>query len=263
MNGAPPAVMASTATSMRPVVVRGAAPISIGPCGQTLGQAIEAMSGTGSYTINGFSAAHFDPGVFTALDGLTDVVDTPPETLTQTVTDKLTAGPFAAPSLTGTFTVASGTLRSPNLAIAGTGARIFGGATLSLKDLALDARYAMSPTGTISDKSAIDATTAEIDALIKGPLWAPQTSYDVASLIEGMKIKASEIELALLEQRKAESDARNKAAAELQARLDVLKPGQATAVGGAAMKLAEDDAAKKAAADLAAKKAAAQSDLGM
>ena len=38
----------------------------------------------------------------------------------------------------------------------------------------------MSPTGTISDKSAIDATTAEIDALIKGPLWAPETSYDVA-----------------------------------------------------------------------------------
>lgn len=231
--------------------------------GETLGQAIETLSGTGSYTINGFSAAHFDPGVFTSLDGLTDVVDTPPETLTQAVTDKLSAGPFAAPSLTGTFTIAGGTVRSPNLAIAGTGARIFGGANLALKDLTLDARYAMSPTTTISDKSVIDATTAEVDALIKGPLWAPQASYDVASLIEGMKIKASEIELALLEQRKAEADARIKAAADLQAKLDVLKPGQSNAVGGAAMKLAQDAAAKKAAAALAAQKAAASNDLGM
>jgi uncharacterized protein (DUF3084 family) len=86
-------------------------------------------------------------------------------------------------------------------------------------------------------------------------------------LIEGMKIKASEVELARLEQLKAEADARAKAAAELQARLAQLQPGQAVAGGGAARKLAEDAAARLAAADLAAKKAAeaaaAQSDLGL
>jgi len=67
----------------------------------------------------------------------------------------------------------------------------------------------------------------------------------------------------LLEQRKAEEDARRKAAAELRAKVDALKPGQATAVGGAAMKLAMEAAAKQAAAEAARKAAAAQSDIGM
>jgi hypothetical protein len=224
--------------------------------GETLSQAIEAMNGTGSYTVTGFSAAHFDPAVFTTASALTNVMETPPEALTQTMTDTLASGPFAAPSLTGTFNITNGVVRSPNLAIAGDTARIFGGATLALKDLLLDARYAMSPTTTFDDKSAIDPTTAEVDAQVKGPLWAPTGSYDVASLVDGMKIKANEIELALLEQRKAEADARAKAALQLQARIDKLKAGGAVATAGAATKVAEDEAAKQAAAAAAAQKAA-------
>jgi hypothetical protein len=231
--------------------------------GQTLSQAVASLTGTGSYTVNGFSVDHFDPGTFTALGALTGVINIPDETLAKTATDALGAGPFGAATLTGGFTIAGGTLRSPNLAIVGNGARIFGGATLKLKDLMLDARYSMSPTDKPDEKSAIDSTTAEIDALIKGPLWAPETRYDVASLVEGMKIKASEIELALLEQRKAENDARVKAAAELRAKLDALKPGQATAAGGAALELAKQAAARQAAADAARRAAAAQSDIGM
>jgi hypothetical protein len=160
---------------------------SFSGAGETLSQAIEAMNGTGSYTVTGFSAAHFDPAVFTTASALTNVMETPPEALTQTVTDTLASGPFAAPSLTGTFNITNGVVRSPNLAIAGDTARIFGGATLALKDLLLDARYAMSPTTTFDDKSAIDPTTAEVDAQVKGPLWAPTGSYAVASLVDGMK----------------------------------------------------------------------------
>jgi hypothetical protein len=230
--------------------------------GETLGQAIAAMTGSGSYTVTGFSAAHFDPGVFAGLSGLTDVLDTTPEALTAEVTGKLAAGPFTAPSVTGGFTIAAGTLRSPNLAIEGAGARIFGSATLRLKDLALDARYSMSPTGPADAASPIDPTTAEIDAVVRGPLWAPTTSYDVASLIEGMKIKASEVELARLEQLKAEADARAKAQAEENARIAAEQ-----AAAEAAKKAADEEAARQAAAAEAARQKAASSaapiDLGM
>jgi len=231
--------------------------------GETLSQAVAGLTGTGSYTVTGFSVAHFDPGTFATLGALTGVINIEDDALTKTATDALSSGPFGAASLTGGFTVAGGTLRSPNLAIIGNGARIFGGATLRLKDLVLDARYSMSPTDKPDEKSAIDSTTAEVDALIKGPVWAPKTSYDVASLVEGMKIKASEIELALLEQRKAEEDARIKAAAALRAKIEALTPGQATAVGGAALELAKQAAAKQAAAEAARRAASAQSDIGM
>lgn len=230
--------------------------------GETLGQAISAMTGTGSYSVDGFSAARFDPGVFAGLSGLTGVLDMTPEALTADVTDKLAAGPFTAPSLTGSFTIAGGVLRSPNLAIVGMGARIFGGANLTLKDLSVDGRYSMSPTGNSDAASAIDQTTAEIDAVVKGPLWAPSTSYDFASLIDGMKIKASEVELARLEQLKAAADARAKAQAEEDARLAAEQ-----AAVEAAKKAADEEAAKQAAAaEEAQQKAAADAaarDLGM
>jgi hypothetical protein len=236
--------------------------------GETLAQVMAAMTGTGSYMIDNLSVQQFDPRVFEAVSKLTGVVDMAPETLTKTVTDALGSGNFGAPSVTGSFTIANGVLRSPNLAVTGTDARIFGGANLALKDLTLDAHYALSPTNIADDPgSAIDASTAEIDTAVKGPLWAPTASYDVASLIEGMKIKASEIELARLEQLKAEADARAKAAAELDARLTALRTAQQVAVGGAGAKVALEEAARKAAADLAAQqKAAADAaahDLGM
>ncbi len=230
--------------------------------GASLAEAMGAMTGTGSYTISDFSAAHFDPATFKDVGALPGVLDMDPDVLTATVTDKIADAPFTAPSVTGTFTIAGGVLRSPNLAIDGAGSRIFGGATLSLKDLALDARYAMSPTDTPDATSLVDPTSAELAAVVTGPLWAPSTSYDVASLVAGMKIKASEAELAVLEQRKAEADARAKAAADEAARLAAQQ-----AADDAAKKAAADQAAKQAAADAAAKKAAAaaaaSNDLGL
>jgi len=66
---------------------------------------------------------------------------------------------------------------------------------------------------------------------------------------------------------KAEADARAKAAAERDARLNVVRTGEPVAQGGAAAQLATEEAARKAAADLAAQQKAAQDaaarDLGM
>ena len=220
--------------------------------GKSIAEAISAMTGTGSYTITDFVAAHFDPGTFDGAGALLGIIDMTPEVLGEAVIARLAAGSFAAPGATGTFTLASGMLRSPNLAINGSGARIFGGATLALNDLTLDARYAMTPTDLADPASAIDPTTAEIAAVVSGPLWSPVTSYDVSPLIDGMKIKASEIELVRLEQLRAEDEARLKAAAEEQARLAAEQ-----AAADAAKKAADEAAAKKAAEDAAASAEAA------
>jgi hypothetical protein len=219
--------------------------------GETMAAAVRAMTGTGSYTISDFSAEKFDPQAFNSLGALTDIVDMTPEALTAAVNEQLAKGPFASNMFTGSFTIAGGTLRSPNLAIAGRGARIFGSGNLALADLTLDARYAMSPTVLADPQSAIDATTAEVAAVVTGPVWAPVASYDVTSLVDGMKIKASEIELARLEQLRLEDEARQKAAAEDRARVAAEQ-----AAADAAKKAEEEAAAKKAAEEAAAKAAA-------
>lgn len=219
--------------------------------GETMAAAVKAMTGTGSYTISGFSAEKFDPQAFNSLAALTDIVDMTPEALTASVNEQLAKGPFASNMFTGSFTIAGGTLRSPNLAIAGSGARIFGGGNLQLADLTLDARYAMSPTVLADPESLVDPTTAEVAAVVKGPLWAPVASYDVTSLVDGMKIKASEIELAKLEQLRLEDEARQRAVAADRARVAAEQ-----AAAAAAKKAAEE--ANKAAAEAAAKEAAPQ-----
>jgi hypothetical protein len=219
--------------------------------GETMAAAVAAMTGTGSYTISEFSAAAFDPQAFNSLAALTGIVDMTPEALTEAVKQQLAAGPFASNMFTGSFTIAGGTLRSPNLAIAGSGARIFGGGNLMLADLTLNARYAMSPTVLADPASAIDATTAEVAAVVTGPVWAPVASYDVASLVDGMKIKASEIELARLEQLQLEDEARRRAAAEDRARVAAEQ-----AAAAEARRIAEEEAARQAAEEEAERRAA-------
>jgi hypothetical protein len=236
--------------------------------GATLSEAIAQATGSGSYTINDLSVAHFDPKVFTAADRIAGILDMAPEALTKTVGDALAGGAFTAPTVIGSFTITNGVLSSPNVAVANGAARIFGGAKLALKDLTLDGRYTMTPASAVaSETSAIDPATAEVDVGIKGPLWAPQATPDVTPLVDGMKIKANEVELARLEKIKADADARAKAQVELDAKLDALRPGLRIAAGGAARSAADAEAAKKA-ADAAAKAAAeasraAASDLGM
>lgn len=228
--------------------------------GETMAEAVRAMTGTGSYTISEFSAAKFDPQAFNNLGLLVDIVDMTPEELTETVNQQLAGGPFASNMFTGSFTIAGGTLRSPNLAIAGSGARIFGGGNLMLADLTLDARYAMSPTVLANPQSFVDPATAEVAAVVTGPVWAPVARYDVSSLVDGMKIKASEIELARLEKLREEDEARQKELAAERARIAAeqaaAEAAKKAAEEEAARKLAEEVAAKKAAEEEAAKKAA-------
>jgi hypothetical protein len=219
--------------------------------GETMAAAVAAMTGTGSYTISDFSAERFDPQAFNSLGALTGIVDMSPEALTEAVNQQLASGAFASNMFTGSFTIAGGTLRSPNLAIAGNGARIFGSGNLVLADLTLDARYAMSPTVLADPASAIDPTTAEVAAVVTGPVWAPVASYDVVSLVDGMKIKASEIELARLEQLQIEDEARRRAAAEDRARVAAEQ-----AAAAEARRLAEEEAARQAAEEEAARRAA-------
>jgi hypothetical protein len=220
--------------------------------GDTLAAAIDSMTGSGSYTIGDFLLDGLDPQVFNAAGAFTDIEEAPVESLSIAVLSELTDGEFRSGPFTGSFTIAGGVLRSPNLAIAGDGARLFGNASLDLSDMMLAARYALTPVAIAEAASMVDAGTAEIIAAISGPIWAPVVDLDVSALVDGMKIRASEIALAALEQARLAEEERQRELAAERARVAAEQ-----AAAEAARKAAEEEARRAAAEAEAARAAAA------
>ena len=214
--------------------------------GDSLLAALGAMTGDGNYTITGLKAEHFNPGTFAEVASLDDVLDMEPDALSALIVDKLDDQPFVAEEVRGGFTIAGGVLRSGNLAVQGDGARLFGDTSLRLSDLTLDGGYAMTPTEPAAKGEPVDQLGAQVSARIGGTLAAPQGEFDVAALVDAIMVRAYEVEVARLEQLRAEDEARRQAAAEERARL----------AEEAARKAAEEAAAKKAAEEAAAKAAA-------
>jgi hypothetical protein len=216
--------------------------------------ALRSMTGDGNYTIRQLRAEEFNPATFTEVAAIDTVVDMEPETLRALIVDKLDDGPFLADEVRGGFTIAGGTLRSGNLAVQGDRARLFGSASLRLADLSLDGGYAMSPIGPAAANGLVDQLGAQVSAMIGGTLLAPEKRFDVAAMVDAIMVRAFEIEVARLEQLRAEDEARRQAAAEERARLAEEAAKQAAA--DAAAKKAAEDAAAKAAIEAAARKKA-------
>ena len=229
---------------------------------------LEGLSGDGSFTLDDFSAAKFDPAAFAAVARIEDIVDLDPKVIGDRFAAALNQGPFTSPSLSGGFTVAGGVLRVPNLGAETPAARLFGGATLRLSDLALGGAFALTPVKTLDAAGLVGPTTSRVTANLSGTLPAPVRTLDVADMVDAIKVKALENEVARLEKLKAQDDARAKAAASDRkgatedASRQALERQQAEAAAAkaaadAAARQAKADADAKAAADAAAKQAAA------
>jgi hypothetical protein len=222
--------------------------------GGDLQSVLGVMTGQGSYTIRDFRIERFDPGTFAAAAALENVLDADADVLTASVVETLDDGPFVAKPLSGSFTIAGGVIRSPNLAIEGDVARLFGSTSVSLSDLAVGGGFVMSPTVAADPSALISESTAQIAASLGGTLAEPERVFDAAGMIDAMKARALELEVARLEKLQAEDEARQKAAAEERARIAAEEERKRVAEE-AARKAAEDAAAKVRAEEEARRRA--------
>lgn len=212
-----------------------------------------ALTGEGTYTVNGLSIAGLDPQAIAAITGLDTILEQQPDQLTTLIEDKLDDGVFAAPQVTGSFTVAGGVLRAPNLTLAGETGGMFGSAQLRLADLGLTGSYSITPSS-VAPAALVDATAAQVAANLGGMLMAPTVSYDVSSLVDAIMVKAYEAEVDRLEKLRAEDEARKKAEDENQAAIEAAE--RQAAEDAAVLRAADEAAAKKAAEAAAARKKA-------
>jgi len=212
-----------------------------------------ALTGQGTYTLSGLTIARIDPKAIADVSGLDSILQQQPDQVTALVEDKLDDAPFAAPRVTGSFTVAGGVLRSPNLTVTGDTGSMFGSAQLRLADLGLTGSYSITPTS-VATAALVDANSAQVTANLSGTLLAPTVTYDVSSLVDAIMVKAYEAEVARLEKLRAEDEARKKAEEEERAAAEAA--AKKAAADAAAIKAADEAAAKKAAEEAAAEAAA-------
>ena len=122
------------------------------------------LAGEGSFAINGLEVARFDPAAFATVGGLDNIVDLAPDQFAGIIGQALERGPVAAPVVSGSFTLASGSLRSANLAVETSNVRLHGSGTIRLADLSLDGTYTMTPKGTIGTSGLISEATSQVVA---------------------------------------------------------------------------------------------------
>jgi uncharacterized protein involved in outer membrane biogenesis len=181
--------------------------------GDSIAAIAGALTGQGNFGVSGLKIERFDPGTFATIAALDNLLDIEPAALTPLVADALSKGAFAVPNAAGSFTIAGGVLRSPNLALEASDVRLFGGANVKLADLALDGSYTLSPKGAVGEEGLINERTSQITALLTGTLIEPEERLDLGTMVDGIKVRAYEIELEQLERLRAEDEARVAAAA--------------------------------------------------
>jgi len=212
-----------------------------------------SMTGQGTYTVDALTISRIDPKAIAEISGLDTILDQQPDQLTALIEDKLDDGTLMAPQVTGSFTIAGGVLRSPNLTVAGTSGNLFGSAQLRLADLGLSGSYNITPAA-VTPTASGDTSTAQVNANLGGTLFAPIVTYDVSGLVDVIMVRAYEAEVARLEKLRAEDEARKQAEEAEKAAAEAA--AKKAAEDAAAIKAADEAAAKKAAEDAAAKKAA-------
>ncbi|MDB5562741.1 MAG: hypothetical protein JWN11_2159, partial [Hyphomicrobiales bacterium] len=224
---------------------------SFSATGDSFASAIAALSGQGSVSVRGLTVEKLDPKAFTTLAGLDNILELDAGDMTTLVAVALDKSAFTTPSINAGFTIAGGTLRLANVAADGNGAHLFGSASVKLADLGLAGSFALTPVGNIDPKGLVNATDSKITAVLSGTLPNPTRTLDLASMVDTIKMRAYENEVARLEQLKAADDARIQAAAAEQARRDA--EAKRLADEAAAQKAA--DAKRKADAEAAARAA--------
>ncbi|KQU99217.1 AsmA family protein [Devosia sp. Root105] len=223
--------------------------------GGSVAGVIGALTGEGTYTVSGLKIERLDPQALSQVANAEKVLEMQPEELSALIGDRLDDGPFLAPQVTGSFNIAGGVLRSPNLSIEGEGGQVFGSGSLHLSDLGLGGDYTIAPT-TVTPAALVATGSARVAARLGGTLLAPERTFDVSGLVDAIMVKAYEAEVARLEKLREEDEARRQAEEAEKARLAAEAAAIRAADEAATRKAAEAAAAQQAAEEAAAKKAA-------
>lgn len=211
--------------------------------GASLAEAVSSLAGEGNFTLSDLTLQRLNPGLYPALAGLDDVLNIDAEALGILIDQSLGQGPFTAPTATGAFTIAGGTLRLANLIVDGVSTRLAGGLDVALSSLGLNGSFVLTPSRYSDPTGLIQNDSARILARLSGTLGAPVVNLDTSELVAAIQVRANELEVDRLEVLRLEDEARQRAAAEERNRL--IEEQRRRAAAEAAARAAAEEAARQ------------------
>jgi hypothetical protein len=221
--------------------------------GQSLAEVVRSLSGEGNFAIQQFGVSGLSTGVYPALVGIEDVLDTPRDQLESVMSAALAEGEFEAPLAPGAFSIAGGTVRVGNMFIDGEAATLSGSLQVALSDIGLSGSFVMIPKAFADPRGLVELDNARILTRLGGTAQTPETELDLSEISAAVQVRANEIELDRLEALRVEDEARQRAAA--QDRNRRIEEQRRLAAEEAARRAAEEEAARIAAEEEAAREA--------
>ena len=181
--------------------------------GNSYEEIIQSLVGDGSILIEGLEIAGLNSNVFDEIFEHDNFEDIAQSDLEKTLIKVINAGDFQALKTNAILSIANGNLRATNVSLQSEKTNLFGSIKINLVDLELDGKWAFTLLNIDHLSKILDKTNAIIRLTNSGTLLAPILKYDFSTMIDGVQVRALEIEVDRLEKLRIEAELRSKSAA--------------------------------------------------
>lgn len=161
--------------------------------GRTVAGLVSTLNGGGTVAVDDGVIRSMNPQAFTAVVRAADAGQSlPDERIRDLFRDNVDVGDLTFDRIEGAYTITSGVLRAPNLAVAGATAETKGSATLDLSRGTIESDWTLA----LSDADLGGSGTAppQVDILFRGRTGAPERRIDVTAFSSWLGIRAFERE---------------------------------------------------------------------
>ncbi len=164
----------------------------INATGRTLAGWMSSVTGGGSFSLQNGRLAHMTTRAFDQVIRLADAgKELSEDRIRQAFTDNVDMGDLAFDRLDAAFTLAGGTLRAPNIVVAGKDGATSGSATVDISRATVDSEWRLSLD---AGDAAAGGGVPQVSVLFKGPIVDPSRRIDVTAFASYLGIRALEKE---------------------------------------------------------------------
>ncbi len=187
--------------------------------GNSYAEIITNLAGEGTVRLDNVEIFNLNPNIFEQLEIEENVENLLKEDLEADILALLNKGSFGAKEIEAIISITGGNIRASNIIINEKMAQLFGNFRLNLADFTIFSNWVLTPKILANTSILLDKTNAKIGIKLEDSLFQPKISFILSPMIDGLMVKALEMEVDRLEKLRQEADERSREAARIRLNL--------------------------------------------